>query len=40
MRGADAMMTDVELTGLRRSYGEGPVERHVRPLAAEKGKVS
>lgn len=22
---------NVELTGLRRSYGEGPVERHVRP---------
>lgn len=31
-------MANVELTGLRRSYGEGPVERHVRPLAAKKGR--
>lgn len=25
----DALRSNVELTGLRRPYGEGPVERHV-----------
>ena len=33
----DLVPANVELTGLRRSYGEGPVERHVRPQTAEKG---
>ena len=29
LRAHDSKVPNVELTGLRRPYGEGPVERHV-----------